>query len=107
MERNMDPIMISNILIALIASWIAIRQYKMSKYKVMHDLYEKRFKVFGLCHELLNKITAGQEVGDDLFGRFVQAKNESHFLFNKKLSGMIEEFYASSTIKKQYFSKRL
>lgn len=92
----MNQLLSLNILtsvIALLAIYIAYRQYKIAKYKVKFDLYEKRFKIYELCIELIDKIITNREVEDLFFTRFVRAKNESYFLFNKKVSKQVDDFY--------------
>jgi hypothetical protein len=91
---QIDFLKIISILIAFITIVIAYNQYKINKYKIKYDLYERRFKAFELCHELLDRIITNKDLDiDRFFTDFVRIKDEGHFLFNRKTAQQIEDYY--------------
>jgi hypothetical protein len=89
-------------IIAALAIWIAYRQYRIARYKVKYDLYDKRFKIFELCRELIDKMITRREIEDEFFTKFITARNESYFLSNKEVSQQIDDFYHAGLYYRYY-----
>lgn len=100
----LDSIKILSAVIAAITVFIAYRQYTLARNKMKLDLYEKRFKIFQVTHKLIDRIVGGSTLSDELFSDFVMARNESFFLFDKKLYKQIDEFYTVGFNYRYYMS---
>lgn len=73
---------INTIVIAIIATYIAIRQYKTSRAQYRLNLYEKRFAVFKATQSFLRDIVKNARVTDDSSAeKFWSAVDDAQFLF--------------------------
>lgn len=84
------------VLIALLALYIAYRQFCNDKYQTRIDLYEKRRAVYLSIGEILARCITSIHTKEDPFGfklawEVGRTQRESKFLFNRKLTEQIEE----------------
>lgn len=61
--------------------YIAWQQHKISRHRLRHDLFEKRYAVFQAVVELLNEGAYTGDVSLDSIGNFIRKANEGRFLF--------------------------
>lgn len=79
---------INTIVIAIIATYIAIRQYKTSRAQYRLNLYDKRFAVFKATQSFLRDIVKNARVTDDSSAeKFWDAVNDAQFLFKEPVAG--------------------
>jgi hypothetical protein len=73
-------------LIALIASYIAIQQWRTNKEKLRLDLYDKRFAVYentlALYRMLMSETLLTEKEKIDIQSNFIKSYRESQFLFS-------------------------
>jgi hypothetical protein len=79
--------------IAVIATFIAVQQYRLSKIKTRFDLYQRRSSVFRCTMDLLTRITLERKVDNDALLRFARESSEAHFLFRSEVRKHLEELY--------------
>lgn len=95
MENSIQLIgTIFSVLTALIAIYIAYRQYANDTYRIKIDLFEKRFSLYSQLHEVLIKCQAGPIDDHDGYqiGYSMNDCNRlSKFLFEKELQDEIEK----------------
>lgn len=77
-------------LIAVVATYIAIQQYRSEKAKARHDLYDRRMAIFKATSKYLAIATTPVITNDsqvkeenEAYKAFVAANTESEFLFDK------------------------
>jgi hypothetical protein len=71
--------------IAGIGAWIAFQQMSMAKIKLQHDLYDRRFKIFGSAQEIIAKIIKGTDISHrDLYDFGVDVEH-ALFLLNDNI----------------------
>jgi len=78
--------------IAIVAAYIAWRQWRTNAYKVKLDLFDRRIKVYDSVREILGLMYT--VVSDDkrLHNLLNETRN-SEFLFGKKVNNYIEEVF--------------
>lgn len=88
---------INTIVIAIIATYIAIRQYKTSRAQYRLNLYEKRFAVFKATQSFLRDIVKNARVTDDSSAeKFWSAVDDAQFLFKAPVACFMKD------LKKEY-----
>jgi hypothetical protein len=69
---------------------------KNDKYRLKHDLYNRRIEIYEATHKLLNSLASHEKLNEDVFQKFLAIKDEAHFVFSKKVSKRIDEYYILS-----------
>jgi len=84
-------------------AYIAVQQYHLDRknvqlqqkdidYKIHHDLYERRLKVFQETMQLLRNILVTDEPSwDDLLSSLRKIEDDAYFLFDKEIHAYIEK----------------
>ena len=78
------------LLIALIATYVALQQYHISRQKVKLDLYEKRFRIFCSIKNTLFEITKNADIDISELQSFKRETNESIFLFSSDINNFVK-----------------
>lgn len=78
---------------ALIAAWLAYHQIKGDKYKLKHDLFNKRLEVYKATHKLLDSLSSHDKLDEDAFQKYLHFKDQAHFIFSKKVSKKLEDYF--------------
>ena len=78
---------INTIVIAIIATYIAIQQYRTSRAQYRLNLYDKRFAVFKATQSFLRDIAKNTHVIDDSADKFWSAVDDAQFLFKEPVAG--------------------
>src|SRR5690606_3984826 len=84
------------LLIALIATYVALQQYHISRQKVKLDLYEKRFRIFCSIKNTLFEITKNADIDISELQSFKQETNESIFLFSSDINNFVKDILKKS-----------
>ena len=84
-------------LIAIITTYIAIQQYRLSKFKIRHDLYDRRSIVYKGVMEFLSNISRFSQNADEASTKLLRDASESNFLFKPEVSEYIESLYMKGT----------
>ena len=83
-------------LTAIIVTYIAVQQYKLKKFEVRKELYDRRVNVFRTLKAYLAKIkeNGGCEHSDTL--KLPRETAEAQFLFDRDVTSFIEQVYEKS-----------
>jgi len=76
-------------LIAVIATYIAYQQWQIRKEHFQLELFDKRYKVYLSTKEFISKIIKHGYPSEDEILKFVEATNDSVFLFDEKLQNRL------------------
>lgn len=93
-------------IIALIALWIAYRQFKIQEYKVRLDLYERRLKIYGAIMKFLGGISKKGDSSWEEVLEFLENTNEAKFLFKGEMKEHLDSIYKHAT-ELQYLKRDL
>lgn len=82
--------------IALIALFIAYQQYRVNQFRLRHELYERRLRVYKAVQSFLSDIV--REGGTDYprCAEFYREASEAVFLFEPSVQEYIEEIYSKA-----------
>ena len=79
-------------LIAVITTYIAYQQYRVSELTLKKELYERRIKIYGIFESYFNEIMqGGGQIKPDRVARFYSEAIESEFLFNSQVVNKVKE----------------
>ena len=73
------------LVIAIIATWIAIMQLRAHRYKVKIDLFERRMRIFEIISEILGEMLREGSALKINWKEFYSAVQQSKFLLNENL----------------------
>ncbi|MBI5021999.1 MAG: hypothetical protein HZB59_11240 [Ignavibacteriales bacterium] len=80
-------------IIALIALWIAYRQFKIQEYRVRLDLYDRRLKIYEAIMKFLSGISQkGDSTWDEVL-EFLRDTKEAKFLFKGEMKAHLDSIY--------------
>ncbi len=79
--------------IALIAIWIAYQQYKTTKQRLQHELYESRLRVYKAVQSFLAEIVRKGDADYKRCYQFYADSSEASFLFDETIKDYIEELF--------------
>jgi len=78
-------------LIAVFGIWIAFQQYRLKKYTLRKDLFDKRLTVFYAAIELINMSLQSQHPKIEAVDEFNQKVAAAPFLFNTEITDYLKE----------------
>lgn len=78
------------LLLAVVAAWIAYRQYSLGRAKFKLDLFEKRFVVFAATRKLLSEIARDARVSLGQLFEFRGGVAEASFLFGTDIADYLK-----------------
>lgn len=79
-------------LIAAFGAGIGYQQWKLSKYKLKHDLFERRWAVYAAAHDAAARALTGSEQDrKDAFLSFVRQIKNAEFLFPAEVRAHLQE----------------
>lgn len=84
---------LSTPLLALLAGYIAWRQWKTSNEALKKDLFDKRFAVYEATREFLGDIVLSRTVTPQQLGKFHKETLGARWLFNEQLAKELQGFY--------------
>ncbi len=84
--------LISSIITGFVAIIIAYRLMKTEKYKLKHDLFDRRMNVFNQTFEMMNNIILGEKIEDEFFYAFIKSKNIAKFIFSNRVSYKLDYY---------------
>lgn len=79
-------------IIAILAIYIGYKQYRIQRYKMKYDLYDRRFKVFERIKEFITTFGTKNVVESGEIGKFYSSIIEHQFLFDNDINEFIDEF---------------
>ena len=77
--------------IALTVAIVSVRQYRVERMKLRHDLFDRRFAVFKTAQLFVSKVIQDAELPADEYTDFVDAWQRSRFLFGNDVSDYLDE----------------
>jgi len=77
--------------VAIIALYIAYRQYRVERHKAKIDLFDRRFRVYERALDYIFARREGDEVPGNVDGEFHAAVVEARFLFGRDVCTVLEE----------------
>ena len=80
-------------IIAIVTAYIAVQQYRLSKFKVRQEMYDRRSKVYKAVMEYLSNISMFNEPADELSTKLIRETSEAFFLFKPEIKQHIESLY--------------
>jgi len=80
--------------IAGVGVWIALQQMYISRTKLQHDLYDRRYAVFQATRRFLDEASVRMIVSDETFRPFALGTADSAFLFDDGLAAYLTEMRA-------------
>ncbi|HYX09249.1 MAG TPA: hypothetical protein VE912_21120 [Bacteroidales bacterium] len=79
--------------IALAAVLITWQQVRISRNRLKHELFDRRYKLYEAARDLIgHSVSRGHPTDEELFD-FVLKTRESEFLFDKNVSEYLNEIY--------------
>lgn len=81
-------------LIAILALYIAWRQYRIEHHSLNNQLYERRYAVFKAFMAYLSDIAREGKASYQRTGQFYAEASEAEFFFSKAISDKREELYS-------------
>lgn len=75
----------------VIALYVAIKQYYLSKHQLKIELYEKRYKIYIATKEFVRKVDVDVNKDDFIFQDFKPIQNEAKFLFHEDITEYLKE----------------
>ena len=92
--------------IAILAIWIAYRQYKIQEYRVRFDLYGARITIYESIMKFLSTVRQKGTASDDELFTFLRETSRSKFLFKGEMEKHIDAIY-DKAVELQYVQKQL
>jgi len=85
-------------IIAILAVYIAWQQYRINRYKVRIDLFDRRYKIFDTLMSLLGHIAQRGDIADEKLNEFLRSTKDSEFLFKKDIPEYLDEIYKNAGV---------
>ena len=79
------------IAIAAFGAWIAFRQMQIANSKLLHDLYEKRYRIYDATRTMLNEAVQHQTMSQETLRAFILGTGDATFLLSDELAGYLVE----------------
>lgn len=79
--------------IALTTVTILILQYRLQRYKVRHELYEPRMKVYRSARDFLQHVLQSGNASSEQLSKLMEETSEAQFLFKGKIKQHIRELF--------------
>ncbi|MDD8017953.1 MAG: hypothetical protein PHP42_06240 [Bacteroidota bacterium] len=79
--------------IAIVTVYIAIQQYRLSKFRTRHELFERRSAVYKAVMIFLRETTRLDHNMDESLSHFMGDTADSFFLFKSEINDHIESLY--------------
>lgn len=79
--------------IAIIATYVAVQQYQLTKLKIRFELYDRRSAAYQAVVNFVSSITRTGKVEEAALREFVRNSAESHFLFRSDVRQYMELLY--------------
>lgn len=83
--------------IAVLGSFIAWQQWRVNQLRLMHELFDRRYKQFEPTRDFLGTIMTHGRVSPDEEFKWIQATRGSRFLFNNHIAEYFEELFRKSS----------
>lgn len=77
--------------IAIVGSWVAWQQMRISSRKLDFDLYDRRFAVFAATRTLISETVSNAEVSLEVLRAFDLGVADAPFLLNEEVNSYISE----------------
>jgi len=93
--------------IAILGTVIATLQWKLSKARFHHELFEKRYSIFEATNQFLSSVIShGAMVGQDRIA-FLKGTKGAFALFDKKIVKYLDELHKKSLKLHRYAQKKI
>lgn len=79
--------------IAITTATIIVLQYQLQRYKVRHDLYEPRMKIYRSLREFLQHVLQYGNASSEQLSKLMDETSEAQFLFKGKIRDYIREVH--------------
>ena len=77
-------------IIAVLAIIIAYRQYKIQKYRVRIDLFDRRLKIYNAIMDFMSHVRQKGDASNDQIFNLIERTIDSRFLFKGEIKNHIE-----------------
>ncbi len=79
--------------VAVIAVYVAIRQWLTNKHRVKLDLFDRRFRVFLEVRKVLSSVLPEAKASKEDFLKFRTGVAESYFVFGPEIENYLDDIY--------------
>jgi len=79
--------------IAIVTKFIAIQQYRISKFKIRHELFERRLSVYKAVMEYLSAVSRQNPPADESATKMFRETADGRFLFKDEVTEYLEQLY--------------
>lgn len=79
------------LVIAGIATWIALQQLVINRRKLASDLFDRRYRVYISLIDGLALVMRDGRVKEEALSKFAQARNEGFFLYDRRIVDYLNE----------------
>lgn len=102
---NADAAAWATVAIAAIVAFVEIRNYRVSRDQIRHDLFERRFAIYKAVQIFLSKVMQEGKLDYQALPEFYDAMQKARFLFGKDVNEYLEEikshvFALNKTVRK-------
>jgi hypothetical protein len=80
-------------IIAIVTTYIAVQQYRLSKFKVRHELFERRLAVYKAVMEFISSTSRHKSNVDESAVRMIRETADSYFIFKTDIAEYIRVLY--------------
>jgi hypothetical protein len=77
--------------IAAVGTWIALQQMHLSRVRLRHDLFDRRFAVLQATQRLLDAVIMDRKISTDVFVTFATSVGAARFIFDDRLARYLRE----------------
>jgi hypothetical protein len=79
--------------IAVVTTYIAVQQYRLAKFKVRHELFERRLAVYKAVVEYLSYVVRPTPPADESATKMIRETADAYFLFRPELTEYLHLLY--------------
>jgi hypothetical protein len=83
--------------VAIAGVWIALQQMHITRVKLRHDLFDRRFAVLQACQNLILTVTINANIDGDTYQSFAIAASTARFLFDDDLFAYLQDVRTHAT----------
>ena len=92
-----DPVKLFSALltpvIAIVTTYIAIQQYRILKFKIRHELFERRLSIYKAVIEYLSAVSRQNPPADESAIKMFRETADGRFLFKDEVTEYLDQLY--------------
>jgi hypothetical protein len=78
---------------AVTGTWIAIQQYRLSREKFKHELYDRRSAIFKATMQFISEVMVNADVDHNSLFKLMRDTADCDFLFDREIREFVDEVY--------------